>query len=258
MAADRRRRRSRWRSTSRCVSTSIRAARSLCPCCRSPLPAVSPRRHVALLPASGRDEGTDSRTQLHPFRSDGVPMAPELSDCRHAGPHRGTSRLSPLLSIVGSRPARADLRNWSREPIFWQADCDELRRPFRFLLLFFRWLFRVGSPGARAMPDPRRQEKRSQAAAPARALRSNGKRGPRQWCCSLLPIVLATGWFMALEEPFGDAWVTVPRSSSRSSTRWMSLPFVTRVLEPAYGIHHRRTPRLRAGASASPALPASV
>lgn len=67
-------------------------------------------------------------------------------------------------------------------------------------------------------------------------------------CSSLIllvpPIVLATGWFMALM-PFGDP-------SRFAATlivlinALMALPFVIRVLEPAYAIHRRRTGRLAA------------
>ncbi|TIX92858.1 thiamine/thiamine pyrophosphate ABC transporter permease ThiP [Rhizobium sp. P44RR-XXIV] len=58
------------------------------------------------------------------------------------------------------------------------------------------------------------------------------------------PIVLATGWFLALR-PFGDpsrfaaALIIVINAL-------MALPFVIRVLEPAYVIHRRRTERLAA------------
>ncbi|MFJ6324429.1 MULTISPECIES: thiamine/thiamine pyrophosphate ABC transporter permease ThiP [unclassified Rhizobium] len=58
------------------------------------------------------------------------------------------------------------------------------------------------------------------------------------------PIVLATGWFLALR-PFGDpsrfAAILIVVINAL-----MSLPFVIRVLEPAYAVHRRRTARLAA------------
>ncbi|MGM4982869.1 MULTISPECIES: thiamine/thiamine pyrophosphate ABC transporter permease ThiP [Rhizobium] len=58
------------------------------------------------------------------------------------------------------------------------------------------------------------------------------------------PIVLATGWFLALR-PFGDpsrfAAVLIVTINAL-----MALPFVIRVLEPAYVVHRRRTERLAA------------
>ncbi|MGG6898765.1 thiamine/thiamine pyrophosphate ABC transporter permease ThiP [Rhizobium sp. BR 315] len=58
------------------------------------------------------------------------------------------------------------------------------------------------------------------------------------------PIVLATGWFLALR-PLGDpsrfaAGLIVVINAL------MALPFVIRVLEPAYAVHRRRTERLAA------------
>lgn len=58
------------------------------------------------------------------------------------------------------------------------------------------------------------------------------------------PIVLATGWFMALR-PFGD-----PANAAAvlivCINMLMALPFVIRVVEPALAIHERRTGRLAA------------
>ncbi len=58
------------------------------------------------------------------------------------------------------------------------------------------------------------------------------------------PIVLATGWFLALR-PLGDpsrfAAVLIVVINAL-----MALPFVIRVLEPAYAVHRRRTARLAA------------
>ncbi|MFS8045128.1 thiamine/thiamine pyrophosphate ABC transporter permease ThiP [Rhizobium sp. BR 314] len=58
------------------------------------------------------------------------------------------------------------------------------------------------------------------------------------------PIVLATGWFLALR-PLGDpsrfAAVLIVIINAL-----MALPFVIRVLEPAYAVHRRRTARLAA------------
>lgn len=56
------------------------------------------------------------------------------------------------------------------------------------------------------------------------------------------PIVLATGWFMALR-PFGDPTnFAVPLIIGINML--MALPFVIRVIEPAYRIHRRHTERL--------------
>jgi thiamine transport system permease protein len=58
------------------------------------------------------------------------------------------------------------------------------------------------------------------------------------------PIVLATGWFLALR-PFGDATRFAP-AVIVCINALMALPFVIRVLEPAYAVHTRRNDRLAA------------
>ncbi|MEZ2132181.1 MULTISPECIES: thiamine/thiamine pyrophosphate ABC transporter permease ThiP [unclassified Sinorhizobium] len=58
------------------------------------------------------------------------------------------------------------------------------------------------------------------------------------------PVVLATGWFMMLR-PFGDVTRYAPVLIV-CINMLMALPFVMRVLEPAYSIHRRRTERLAA------------
>ena len=58
------------------------------------------------------------------------------------------------------------------------------------------------------------------------------------------PIVLATGWFVALM-PFSDP-ARFAASLIVLINMLMALPFVIRVLEPAYAIHQRRTGRLAA------------
>jgi thiamine transport system permease protein len=58
------------------------------------------------------------------------------------------------------------------------------------------------------------------------------------------PIVLATGWFLAVRR-FGDVGTVAPVLVVAINAL-MALPFVMRVLEPAYGIHQRRTQRLSA------------
>ncbi|MDL2403196.1 thiamine/thiamine pyrophosphate ABC transporter permease ThiP [Rhizobium mayense] len=58
------------------------------------------------------------------------------------------------------------------------------------------------------------------------------------------PIVLATGWFLALR-PFADPTRFAALLISVINAL-MALPFVIRVLEPAYAVHRRRTERLAA------------
>ncbi|KRB62871.1 thiamine ABC transporter permease [Rhizobium sp. Root708] len=58
------------------------------------------------------------------------------------------------------------------------------------------------------------------------------------------PIVLATGWFMALRS-IGDIHAYAPLLIAAINAL-MSLPFVMRVLEPAYMTHQQRTQRLSA------------
>jgi thiamine transport system permease protein len=58
------------------------------------------------------------------------------------------------------------------------------------------------------------------------------------------PIVLATGWFMALR-PFGDP-TRFAASLIVCINMLMALPFVIRVIEPAFAIHRQRTERLAA------------
>lgn len=58
------------------------------------------------------------------------------------------------------------------------------------------------------------------------------------------PIVLATGWFMALR-PFGDP-TRFAAALIVCINMLMALPFVIRVLEPAFAIHRARTGRLAA------------
>jgi thiamine transport system permease protein len=109
-------------------------------------------------------------------------------------------------------------------------------RRFRFLLLFFRWLFRV--PWCmRAMQSPWKRGRGTRAFFAAMGSASS-------LVLLVPPIVLATGWFMALRS-FGDVGTYAPVLVAIINAL-MSLPFVMRVLEPAYGIHQRRTQRLRA------------
>jgi thiamine transport system permease protein len=58
------------------------------------------------------------------------------------------------------------------------------------------------------------------------------------------PIVLATGWFLAARD-VGDVNVVAPVLVVAINAL-MAMPFVVRVLEPAYAIHQRRTQRLSA------------
>ncbi|TCL72926.1 thiamine/thiamine pyrophosphate ABC transporter permease ThiP [Rhizobium sp. BK251] len=58
------------------------------------------------------------------------------------------------------------------------------------------------------------------------------------------PVVLGTGWFMALR-PLGDATPFAPALIICINTL-MALPFVVRVLQPAYAVHRCRTERLAA------------
>ncbi len=58
------------------------------------------------------------------------------------------------------------------------------------------------------------------------------------------PVVLATGWFLALRL-FGDP-ARFAALLIVAINALMTLPFVIRVIEPAYAVHRRRTERLAA------------
>ena len=58
------------------------------------------------------------------------------------------------------------------------------------------------------------------------------------------PVVLGSGWFLLLR-PYGDVSVFAPALVALINVL-MALPFVMRVLEPAFATHHARTGRLSA------------
>ena len=186
---------------------------------------------LALFPAAG-DEGPTSGKAIR--RPDGAPLGPRLVDF-------GMLVLTalflglPLMSIVAAG-LRADLMKLVAEPIFWQATATSAAISLSAAVLS------LAISGALVH------------ARHAISLEGKRGRGTRAFFAAMgsasslvllvPPIVLATGWFMALRS-FGDVGTYAPVLVAIINAL-MSLPFVMRVLEPAYGIHQRRTQRLRA------------
>ncbi|QFY62481.1 thiamine/thiamine pyrophosphate ABC transporter permease ThiP [Rhizobium grahamii] len=143
--------------------------------------------------------------------------------------------LLPLISIAVAG-LRANLIKLVLEPIFWRstitsaliATCSAvLSSSIAMLLVRARHTVALG--GSRSLAD--------------RAF--FGAMGSASSFVMLVPpIVLATGWFMALRS-VGDINAYAPILIAAINAL-MSLPFVMRVLEPAYATHQQRTQRLSA------------
>ncbi len=143
--------------------------------------------------------------------------------------------LLPLISITVAG-LRANLIKLVLEPIFWRstitsaliATCSAvLSSSIAMLLIRSRHTIALG--GSRSLAD--------------RAF--FGAMGSASSFVLLVPpIVLATGWFMALRS-VGDINAYAPMLIAAINAL-MSLPFVMRVLEPAYTTHQQRTQRLNA------------
>ncbi|MFP3545110.1 thiamine/thiamine pyrophosphate ABC transporter permease ThiP [Rhizobium sp. SIMBA_035] len=186
---------------------------------------------MSFLPAS-RDEGLTAGR--HSMRFDGrMPMA-KLSDGLLLV-LATAFLLSPLLSVLVAG-LRADLPKLVGEPVFWQAAAMS----FGISLSAATLTLVVSAALIRArqtISGERRSGRGSRALYAAMG-------GASSMVLLAPPVVLATGWFMALR-PFGDASVFAPVLVVLINML-MALPFVMRVLEPAYLVHQRRTARLSA------------
>jgi thiamine transport system permease protein len=141
----------------------------------------------------------------------------------------------PLMSVLLAG-LRSDLLKLLREPIFWQSAATSLAISISAAILALlismtlvsaRWAVLLRRPGA------------SGAGAFFAAMG-----GASSLVLLVPPIVLATGWFLALRT-FGDVSCVAPLLIVAINAL-MSLPFVMRVLEPAFVVHKRRTQKLAA------------
>jgi thiamine transport system permease protein len=141
----------------------------------------------------------------------------------------------PLASVVVTG-LEANLLKLAGQPIFLQAAVTSLAIALAAGLLAVLISFAVIR--ARSVISAERRK-----SAGLRGL-SIALSGSSSLILLVPPIVLATGWFLALR-PFGDpsrfaALLIVVINAL------MALPFVIRVIEPAYAVHRRRTERLAA------------
>lgn len=184
---------------------------------------------MALFPAPGDHDATAGRLTR---RFDGKGLLPKLSDA--------TAILlaavlvgSPLLMIVIAG-LKANLAGLVTSPIFLRAAMTSLAISLCAGLVAVVVSIAIIQAQA-AIGDLRR-------------------RGPVVWSFSaslsataslvllVPPVVLATGWFLALR-PFGDVARFAPALIVAINVL-MALPFVIRVLAPAFGTHRQRTSRL--------------
>jgi thiamine transport system permease protein len=190
---------------------------------------------LALLPATGDDGLTSGRTIRRP---DGALFGMRIVD-------GGLLSLAVLflglpLFFVVIAGLRADLLKLVSEPIFWRAFATSAAMSLSSALLSLalcaplvraRHALSVDGSAAGAGGSGKRALVRAMGAASSLVL-------------LVPPIVLATGWFLAVRN-FGDVGTVAPVLVVAINAL-MALPFVMRVLEPAYGIHQRRTERLSA------------
>ncbi|MDP9811631.1 thiamine transport system permease protein [Rhizobium tibeticum] len=141
----------------------------------------------------------------------------------------------PLMSVVLAG-LRSDLMKLLSERIFWQSAATSLAISISAAVLAL--LISMTLVSAR-----RAVLLRGSAASGARAFFA-ATGGASSLVLLVPPIVLATGWFLALNN-FGDVSVFAPLLIVAINAL-MSLPFVMRVLEPAFIVHKRRTQKLAA------------
>lgn len=139
----------------------------------------------------------------------------------------------PLLSVVIAG-LRADLAKLVMQPLFWRAAGTSLAIALSAAVLAL--VLSVALVRARHVLSLQGPERLA-----GRAFFSS-MGGASSLVLLVPPIVLATGWFMALRA-FGDASLYAP-ALVVAVNALMSLPFVMRILEPAYRIHQHRTQRL--------------
>lgn len=186
---------------------------------------------MSFLPTS-RDEGLTAGR--HSMRFDGrMPMA-KLSDGLLLV-FATAFLLSPLLSVLVAG-LRADLPKLVGEPVFWRAAAMS----FGISLSAATLALVVSAALIRARQTISGDKRFTRSSRTLNAAMG----GASSMVLLAPPVVLATGWFMALR-PFGDASVFAPVLVVLINML-MALPFVMRVLEPAYLVHQRRTARLSA------------
>lgn len=141
----------------------------------------------------------------------------------------------PLASVVVTG-LEADLAKLVIQPIFLQATLTSLAIALAAGLLSVLVSFAIVR--ARSVIAAERR-----SAADLRGL-AIGLGGTSSLVLLVPPIVLATGWFLALR-PLGDP-ARFAALLIVAINALMALPFVIRVVEPAYAVHRRRTGRLAA------------
>jgi thiamine transport system permease protein len=184
---------------------------------------------MAFLPSSG-DEGLTAAKPVK--RLDGKATGARVTD----GLLLITAVLFlglPLWSVVQAG-LRSDLLKLIGEPIFWQSAAMSFAISLSAALLSL--LVSMALIRARHAISSTQAKER-----PARTFFS-AMGSVSSMVLLVPPIVLATGWFMALR-PFGDASRFAPVLVVLINML-MALPFVMRVVEPAYIVHQRRTQRL--------------
>ncbi|MBZ9790769.1 thiamine/thiamine pyrophosphate ABC transporter permease ThiP [Rhizobium sp. 3T7] len=186
---------------------------------------------LSFLPAPG-DEGMTAGKVLR--RPDGGLPGARLADggvLLLAALFLGLPLMSVLLAGL-----RSDLMKLLREPIFWQSAATSLAISFSAAILAL--LIAMTLVSARRAVLLRR----SGATGAGAFFAAMG--GASSLVLLAPPIVLATGWFLALRS-FGDVSAVAPLLIVAINAL-MSLPFVMRVLEPAFIVHKRRTQKLAA------------
>ncbi|MBB3611666.1 thiamine/thiamine pyrophosphate ABC transporter permease ThiP [Rhizobium sp. BK602] len=141
----------------------------------------------------------------------------------------------PLASVVVTG-LEADLAKLVVQPIFLQATLTSLAIALAAGLLAVLASFAIVR--ARSVIAA---ERRSTTGLRSLAI---GLSGTSSLVLLVPPIVLATGWFLALR-PLGDP-ARVAALLIVAINALMALPFVIRVVEPAYAVHVSRTGRLAA------------
>ncbi|MDQ0560706.1 thiamine transport system permease protein [Rhizobium mesoamericanum] len=186
---------------------------------------------LSILPAP-RDEGITAGKAVR--RADGEQPGARLMD--------GTVLLLatlflvlPLMSVVFAG-LRSDLMKLSRESIFWQSAATSFAISISAAVLAL--LISIMLVRARRAVLLRR----TGAAGAGAFFAAMG--GASSLVLLVPPIVLATGWFLALRS-FSDASAAAPLLIVAINAL-MSLPFVMRVVEPAFIVHKRRTQKLAA------------
>ncbi|EJL53979.1 thiamine ABC transporter, permease protein [Rhizobium sp. CF122] len=186
---------------------------------------------LSFLPAPG-DEGMTAGKALR--RPDGGLPGARLADggvLLLAALFLGLPLMSVLLAGL-----RSDLMKLLRERIFWQSAATSLAISISAAILALLISMTLVSARRAALL------RRSGATGAGAFFTAMG--GASSLVLLVPPIVLATGWFLALRG-FGDVSAVAPLLIVAINAL-MSLPFVMRVLEPAFIVHKRRTQKLAA------------